>query len=83
MVEIGPGLGALTLPLLEHLEQLEVIELDRDIIPRLQAAASSQQQAGQLHINEADVLKVDFKQFLENRPDSRGIRMVGNLPYDI
>ena len=53
MVEIGPGLAALTQPLVERLGQLTVIELDRDLAQRLRAH-------GQLQVVESDVLKVDF-----------------------
>ena len=76
VVEIGPGEGALTLPLLRELGRLTVIELDRDLIPRLREAA---QPVGELTIVEADVLTVDFSAL------ARGgsLRVVGNLPYNI
>jgi 16S rRNA (adenine1518-N6/adenine1519-N6)-dimethyltransferase len=75
MVEIGPGLAALTQPLVERLGKLAVIELDRDLAHRLRAH-------GQLLVTEADVLKVDFGALA----DSMGVdklRVVGNLPYNI
>ena len=76
MVEIGPGDGALTLPLLHALGRLTVIELDRDLIPRLRAAARD---VGDLTIINADVLGVDFSALANGEP----LRVVGNLPYNI
>jgi len=80
MVEIGPGLAALTQPLVERLGRLVVIELDRDLAVRLRAH-------GQLDVVESDVLKVDFT-VLAGRMCADGrcaqkIRVVGNLPYNI
>jgi 16S rRNA (adenine1518-N6/adenine1519-N6)-dimethyltransferase len=71
LVEIGPGLGALTHPLLERSGRLTVIELDRDLAKRLRSNPS-------LDVIEADALKVDFAAFAAQR-----IRVVGNLPYNI
>ena len=83
MVEIGPGLAALTQPLVERLGHLTVVELDRDLAVRLR-------QHPQLTVVESDVLKVDFTQFLSTQPaiDSgvntpKKLRVVGNLPYNI
>ncbi|GAA0722194.1 16S rRNA (adenine(1518)-N(6)/adenine(1519)-N(6))-dimethyltransferase RsmA [Dokdonella soli] len=76
VVEIGPGDGALTLPLLRALGRLTVIELDRDLIPRLRAAAES---VGELEIVNADVLGVDLAALAHGEP----LRVVGNLPYNI
>ena len=76
MVEIGPGDGALTLPLLRALGRLTVIELDRDLIPRLRAAAVD---VGELTLINADVLGVDFGALAKGTP----LRVVGNLPYNI
>ena len=73
-VEIGPGLGALTFALLPHLNHLDVIEIDRDLVQYLQASAD----ANKLTIYSADVLKFDFNQ-LEPKP----LRAIGNLPYNI
>ena len=73
VVEIGPGLAALTQPLVERLGSLTVIELDRDLAQRLRAHA-------QLRVLEADVLRVDFAK-LVREPEK--IRVVGNLPYNI
>ncbi len=75
MVEIGPGLAALTQPLVERLGRLTVIELDRDLAARLR-------QHGQLDVIESDVLKVDFAQVQQALGAPR-IRVVGNLPYNI
>jgi len=75
MVEIGPGLAALTQPLVERLGRLAVIELDRDLAARLR-------QHGQLDVIESDVLKVDFAQ-VAVRLSARKLRVVGNLPYNI
>ncbi|HMN21681.1 MAG TPA: 16S rRNA (adenine(1518)-N(6)/adenine(1519)-N(6))-dimethyltransferase RsmA [Ottowia sp.] len=75
MVEIGPGLAALTEPLLERLGRLTVIELDRDLAARLRARP-------QLSVIEADVLKVDFGAIRPAPPATR-IRVCGNLPYNI
>ncbi|MFO1244615.1 MAG: 16S rRNA (adenine(1518)-N(6)/adenine(1519)-N(6))-dimethyltransferase RsmA [Ramlibacter sp.] len=75
MVEIGPGLAALTQPLVERLGRLTVIELDRDLAARLRAH-------GQLQVVESDVLKVDFAALAASMAAPR-IRVVGNLPYNI
>jgi len=75
MVEIGPGLAALTQPLVERLGALTVIELDRDLAQRLRAH-------GQLEVVESDVLKVDFAHVAQGLGASK-IRVVGNLPYNI
>lgn len=74
VVEIGPGLGALTHPLLKELNQLTLIELDRDLIHYWQQQTHYN---NQITIVESDVLKVDFNQF----PDH--FRLIGNLPYNI
>ncbi len=75
MVEIGPGLAALTQPLAERLGKLAVIELDRDLAARLRSHA-------QLAVTEADVLTVDFAQLAPSM-GARKLRVVGNLPYNI
>jgi 16S rRNA (adenine1518-N6/adenine1519-N6)-dimethyltransferase len=75
MVEIGPGLAALTQPLVERLGRLTVIELDRDLAARLR-------QHPHLDVVEADVLKVDFAALAE-RLGTPKLRVVGNLPYNI
>nr|WP_315464886.1 16S rRNA (adenine(1518)-N(6)/adenine(1519)-N(6))-dimethyltransferase RsmA [uncultured Rhodoferax sp.] len=86
MVEIGPGLAALTQPLVERLGRLTVIELDRDLAKRLRSHP-------QLHVIESDVLNVDFRRTdlaqiaperVANSADGvRKLRVVGNLPYNI
>jgi 16S rRNA (adenine1518-N6/adenine1519-N6)-dimethyltransferase len=89
MVEIGPGLAAMTQPLVERLGHLTVIELDRDLALRLRAH-------GQLTVIESDVLKVDFaliyrahaaikNETIEFGPSAPAhkLRVVGNLPYNI
>ena len=75
MVEIGPGLAALTQPLVERLGRLMVIELDRDLAQRLRAHP-------QLDVVESDVLRVDFSALAQQR-GTRALRVVGNLPYNI
>lgn len=76
LVEIGPGLGALTLPLLTRIPTLDAIEIDRDAIRDLRSKTTEQS----LRIHEADVLKFDIATL---RRDSRPLRLVGNLPYNI
>ncbi len=75
LVEIGPGRGALTYPLLERSGRLAAIELDRDLLPLLRAGASTR---GELELFNADVLEFDFAT-LGGAP----LRIVGNLPYNI
>jgi 16S rRNA (adenine1518-N6/adenine1519-N6)-dimethyltransferase len=72
LVEIGPGLGALTQPLLERCGALTVIELDRDLAARWRARQG-------LTVVEADVLGVDLRALAAGRR----LRIVGNLPYNI
>ncbi len=73
LVEIGPGLGALTAPLLARLDRLHVIEIDRDLIAQLRERYA----AANVTIHEGDVLNFDFAA-LGNK-----LRVVGNLPYNI
>jgi 16S rRNA (adenine1518-N6/adenine1519-N6)-dimethyltransferase len=73
VVEIGPGLGALTAPLLALLAHLHVIEIDRDIIARLRLAYAPQR----LSVHAGDVLEFDFSAL------PGALRVVGNLPYNI
>ena len=75
MVEIGPGLAALTQPLVERVGRLTVVELDRDLAARLR-------QHAQLRVVESDVLKVDFAA-LARELGAPKLRVVGNLPYNI
>lgn len=78
LVEIGPGLGALTEPLLAALGEMDVVELDRDLVPRLQVQFATQ---GTLRIHNADALKFDFCSLRQN--DDEKLRVAGNLPYNI
>ena len=73
IIEIGPGLGALTRPLLQALDHLHVIEIDRDIVSQLNQVFAQEE----LTIHAADALKFDFST-LGNK-----LRIVGNLPYNI
>ncbi|HUH39363.1 MAG TPA: 16S rRNA (adenine(1518)-N(6)/adenine(1519)-N(6))-dimethyltransferase RsmA [Castellaniella sp.] len=73
MVEIGPGLSALTRPLLAHLDQLQVIELDRDLATRLR----HEWPAHRLQVHQGDALDMDFSSL------GSALRVVGNLPYNI
>ena len=72
IIEIGPGKGAITFPLLEHLDHLSVIEIDRDLISFLKLKKQDK-----LTIYEADALKFDYGLISNN------LRIVGNLPYNI
>jgi 16S rRNA (adenine1518-N6/adenine1519-N6)-dimethyltransferase len=72
VIEIGPGKGALTFPLINHLEKIHVIEIDRDLISFLQKKNNKK-----ISIHESDALVFNFDQFKQN------IRIVGNLPYNI
>ena len=74
MVEIGPGLGAMTAPLAQRCGRLTVIELDRDLAARLRLRS-------ELEVVEADVLNVDFAALALQR--GKPLRIVGNLPYNI
>ena len=73
LVEIGPGLGALTTPLLNRLNRLQVVEIDRDLIARLR----ERYPADRLDIHEGDVLQFDFATL------GHDLRIIGNLPYNI
>ena len=74
LVEIGPGLGAMTDPLVARCERLTVIELDRDLAQRLRRRS-------ELEVIEADVLRVDFGALAQAH--AQRLRIVGNLPYNI
>ncbi len=77
VIEIGPGPGALTFPLLERLSRLDVVEIDRDVIAWWQA---QEQVKDKLHIHALDALKLDIPAL---RKDGEQLRVVGNLPYNI
>lgn len=82
LVEIGPGLGAITLPLLRRVNELHAVELDRDVIPLLQEkAAACEGNGGSLVIHPADALKFDFAA-LAGRIGTP-LRLAGNLPYNV
>lgn len=78
IVEIGPGKGALTEYLIEHAVKLDVIELDRDLIPVLESRFCS---FAHFKIHSADALKFDYSALTESDDDK--LRLVGNLPYNI
>src|SRR5882724_13150589 len=78
IVEIGPGLGAITLPLLERHGELDVIEIDRDAIRELRSRAAG---LGELRIHEADALQFDLNAL--QPAAQRSLRVIGNLPYNI
>ena len=75
MVEIGPGLGALTFPLIENIDKLHVVEIDRDVIKRL-----NERNNPKVIIHSVDALKFNFSELSEN---GESLRVVGNLPYNI
>jgi 16S rRNA (adenine1518-N6/adenine1519-N6)-dimethyltransferase len=76
-VEIGPGQGALTEPLLKEGLRLDVVELDRDLVALLKEKFKRHDN---LRIHSADALKFDFASLVD---DSRKLRVIGNLPYNI
>lgn len=76
VVEIGPGLGALTDPLLQKLDHLHVVEIDRDIVARLQKRYSPDR----LTIHSGDALSFDFASLADG---GAKLHVVGNLPYNI
>jgi len=86
IIEIGPGQGALTYPLLKILGQLQAVEIDRDLIDMLNRQSPA---FGQLTIHEGDALKFDFSQLYSNTGSQQDtakpekLRLVGNLPYNI
>ena len=77
LVEIGPGLGAITVPLLRSAGRLNVIELDRDLIPALERRCVG---AGTLIVHQCDVLDFDLSSLA---PQPGSLRVIGNLPYNI
>ncbi|RKZ89362.1 MAG: 16S rRNA (adenine(1518)-N(6)/adenine(1519)-N(6))-dimethyltransferase [Gammaproteobacteria bacterium] len=77
LVEIGPGRAALTVPLLQSCDQLDVIELDRDLVPLLQAKLAG---FPHLTIHQADALAFDYSSLVER---GEKLRVIGNLPYNI
>ncbi|WP_017444260.1 16S rRNA (adenine(1518)-N(6)/adenine(1519)-N(6))-dimethyltransferase RsmA [Gayadomonas joobiniege] len=77
MVEIGPGLGALTFPVLEYCSHLNVVELDKDLVARFEEDALL---ARKMTIYQADAMKFDFSSLLQA---DRKLKVFGNLPYNI
>lgn len=78
LVEIGPGLGVLTRPLLQSVQRLDVVELDRDLAARLESDPACRPA---LRVHTADALNFDFCALAEER--GRALTVVGNLPYNI
>lgn len=76
LVEIGPGQGALTVPVLKMAGTLDAIELDRDLIPALKSRCADK---GHLIVHEADALAFDFATLVQDKK----LRIIGNLPYNI
>ncbi|MEE8365092.1 MAG: 16S rRNA (adenine(1518)-N(6)/adenine(1519)-N(6))-dimethyltransferase RsmA [Gammaproteobacteria bacterium] len=76
LLEIGPGQGALTYPLLQRCGQLTAVELDRDLVSSLREKS---QDHGDLEVINADILKFN----LDDLPSNKRVRVVGNLPYNI
>jgi 16S rRNA (adenine1518-N6/adenine1519-N6)-dimethyltransferase len=76
LLEIGPGRGALTFPLLQRCGHLLAVELDRDLVPVLEKKAAG---LGQLEVINADILEFELSQL----PGNKAYRLVGNLPYNI
>lgn len=85
LLEIGPGLGALTAVLLGRVDTLEAVEIDRDLVARLRSRWPSPR----LTVHEADALAFDFGALTRPpfgdaaRGDDRRLRLVGNLPYNV
>jgi len=79
VIEIGPGLGALTMPLLRNLDQLDLLEIDRDLV-----AYWKEQNLNHLTVIEGDALQFNFLEWAKNRSNKKGFcKVVGNLPYNI
>jgi 16S rRNA (adenine1518-N6/adenine1519-N6)-dimethyltransferase len=79
VIEIGPGLGALTRPLLTNLDRLDLLEIDRDLV-----AYWNQENLKGLNVIEGDALKFDFLEWANTHRANRGLcKVVGNLPYNI
>ncbi len=76
LVEIGPGRGAITIPMLSRAESLIAVELDRDLVPLIRAACDG---LGNLQVIQADAMALDFCSLNTGLP----LRLVGNLPYNI
>ncbi len=79
MVEIGPGLGALTKPILDQVNHLDVIEIDRDLAEALNLHTLQSGQAHKITVHQQDALSFDFAKLYHHQK----LRIVGNLPYNI
>ena len=77
IVEVGPGRGAITAPLLSIVGEMDVVEIDADVIPRLEQRCAG---TGRLRVHLADALEFDFRAL---RGDGPPLRLVGNLPYNV
>jgi 16S rRNA (adenine1518-N6/adenine1519-N6)-dimethyltransferase len=77
IVEIGPGQGALTVPILKEIGQLDVVEIDWDLIPALKTRCLGK---GALIVHQADALEFDFTTL---QHETEPLRIIGNLPYNI
>lgn len=77
IVEIGPGQGALTVPILKAVEKIDVIEIDWDLIPALKMRCLGK---GALIVHQADALEFDLRELIN---DNESLRVIGNLPYNI
>jgi 16S rRNA (adenine1518-N6/adenine1519-N6)-dimethyltransferase len=79
VIEIGPGLGALTRPLLSNLDHLDLLEIDRDLV-----AYWEKENLKGLKVIEGDALKFNFLEWAQSRDSKKGLcKVVGNLPYNI
>lgn len=77
IVEVGPGRGAITAPLLAIVGELDVVEIDADVVPRLEERCAG---TGRLRVHLADALEFDFRAL---RGDGPPLKLVGNLPYNV
>ncbi len=77
IVEIGPGRGAITAPILERTGVIDVVEIDADVVPELQARCAGR---GELRTHLADALEFDLRTL---RGDGPRLRLIGNLPYNV
>jgi 16S rRNA (adenine1518-N6/adenine1519-N6)-dimethyltransferase len=77
IVEVGPGRGAITAPVLERARSLDVVEIDADVVPALEARCAGR---GELRVHVRDALEFDLR---ELRGDGPKLRLIGNLPYNV
>jgi 16S rRNA (adenine1518-N6/adenine1519-N6)-dimethyltransferase len=77
IVEVGPGRGAITAPVLARAGALDVVEIDRDVVPTLETHCAGR---GELRVHLADALEFDFRAL---RGDGPKLRLIGNLPYNV